>query len=302
MSEQTVTTQQELDKAVIRFLTSVPYVESGDVIVVDSRSAEVLRIASSRHIQVRAIGTTQLEASGAAVSVEAHDQATVFARGATVFARDRAEVRASQGAIVVATGSSRAQAAAGVDCVAVGPDAVVEQNVDTAAERGVWAPQGAVLLAAPSTGGTAIAYPVDGVPEEYLVTTAESQRLIHAGDTPYVLGEATVARRFFQAPAGMALLPAEAGWQSVEGADRPVVVYSTEHCMGCRGTERELQRTQTPYAKIALESLSDYEKNLVTGGHSQAPVVFAPDGSSWSGHRPTMIANLVSPTTEGPAL
>lgn len=300
MSEQIVTTQQELDQAVSEDWSADP--DARPVIVVDAAPGEVLRVAAGRPIQVRAIGSTRLEAAGRAVSVQAQDEATVFARGAMVFASDRAEVHASQGATVMAGGGSRVRAASGVDCVAVGHDSLVETDVAAAEERGVWAPQGAVLLAAPSTDGTVVAYPVDGAPGEYLVTAAESRRLLYATDTPYVLDEATVDGRFYQAPAGMALLPAEVGWQTVDGADRPVVVYSTEHCMGCRGTERELQRTQTPYAKIPLESLSDYERNLVTVGHSQAPVVFAPDGASWSGHRPTLLAQVAPSAADGPAL
>lgn len=292
----TITNQHQLDEAVMRALALRDADSATELIVVDAPQHDVLRVAATKPVLVRTTGRTRLEAAGRHVTVEALGRSAVLARGAVVFASEDATVQACGQAIVMAEGRSTVRATAGVEAVAVGPHATVEQDSPEAAERGVWAPQGAVLLAAPVTDATCIAYPVEGSGGRMAVTPAERDRLTHAGEDLGVPGQAAA-----DAPgADMTVLPE--GWMLVDGAEPPVIVYGNEHCPGCRATERALTRSGITYVKVDLADLDPEEYARVTDGHLQAPVVVAPTGQAWSGHRPTLLEHLRAPESTGPAL
>lgn len=297
----TVRSQVELDQAVARVVAPDAPDQPGRI-VVDSPPGQVLRVASTRPVQVRVIGNSRLEAAGRHVSVEANAHAAVFARGAVVFASDNATVDACSGSVVMASGQARVRATAGVDCVAVGAGATIGRDVDAAANRAVWAPPGAVLVASPATDGTCIAYPSEHAPAGFVLTADEGRRLVAAGELTDLSSQATgPAGGTMTAPPGMVFGP-HTPWQQVDGSSQPAVVYGKDHCPACTATERELNKVGVPYVKVNLADLDPQEYARVTAGHLQAPVVVPPAGEPWSGYRPTLIGEMPAPTEPGPSL
>ncbi|GEL47707.1 hypothetical protein CHO01_28230 [Cellulomonas hominis] len=69
-----------------------------------------------------------------------------------------------------------------MDCVAVGSCATINRNVDTAADRAVWAPQGTMWVASPATDGTCIACPAEHGPVGFTLTAHEGRRLVAADE------------------------------------------------------------------------------------------------------------------------
>lgn len=73
-----------------------------------------------------------------------------------------------------------------------------------------------------------------------------------------------------------------------------VKVYSSPHCQQCAATERSLKKAGVRFVKIDLGDLDGDQRAEVVAGHTQAPVVHAPDGQVWSGFRPDRIAGLTA--------
>lgn len=69
-----------------------------------------------------------------------------------------------------------------------------------------------------------------------------------------------------------------------------VTVLSKNQCIQCDMTKRELKKRGVEFEEKRMDlddSLLEQAKEM---GYLQAPVVIAPDGISWSGFRPDLIA------------
>ena len=69
-------------------------------------------------------------------------------------------------------------------------------------------------------------------------------------------------------------------------------IYSTPDCYACRATRREFDKTGLPYAVVDVSVDDSAREKLAGMGYRSAPVVIAPSGQHWSGHRPDRIHAL----------
>lgn len=71
-----------------------------------------------------------------------------------------------------------------------------------------------------------------------------------------------------------------------------VTVLSKNQCKQCDFTKRVLTEKGIPFVEHNMEEDATALARAKELGYLQAPVVILPDGSSWSGFRPDMIATL----------
>lgn len=71
-----------------------------------------------------------------------------------------------------------------------------------------------------------------------------------------------------------------------------ITIYTRPGCGPCEATKRELERQGITFREIALETISDEQRQaFLDAGFAQAPVVIAPSGDAWSGFRRDKIRN-----------
>lgn len=69
-----------------------------------------------------------------------------------------------------------------------------------------------------------------------------------------------------------------------------VQVYTKKLCVQCDMTKRELGKRGVEFEEKRMDLDESYLAKAKEMGYLQAPVVILPDGTSWSGFRPDLIA------------
>lgn len=69
-----------------------------------------------------------------------------------------------------------------------------------------------------------------------------------------------------------------------------ITVYTRPACVQCNATKRKLTAEGLDWTAVDLSQDEETADRLREAGHMQAPVVETPEGETWSGFRPDLIA------------
>ncbi len=112
---------------------------------------------------------------------------------------------------------------------------------------------------------------------------------IEANRTYLNLPEASVA----DLAVAIASEPAEPWLELTDSSDDPPTVYTSQGCVACAATKRQLDKAGVTYAEVDVRTDQDALDRLKAMGYLELPVVV--DGAEhWSGYRPDRVAALAA--------